>query len=172
MPMRARLFLGPTLALCAALGGCASLLGVSDFEAVDDAAVGSDAAPGTLEDGAPLPPDGSVSDANDATTEPLPIVGGPCGTLEPCGSGHRIAVTLIGVADAGEAGLYLLSEPAGITVYPGELASACFPSDRLELYVYGGPVEFAGVVCEDGPTTDERCRFDVREPLCIVATPR
>lgn len=151
-----------------ALGGCGALLGVADYEPVD--CVGACDGSGDAATDA-LGADALASDALAANDALGKVDGDACGALAPCASGHRIAVKL-GQNGAGDGGaVRIVSSPGGIDVREGELGSACFPAVRIDLDVSSGSATFQGAPCED-PTSTTRCRFDVREPLCIVATPR
>jgi hypothetical protein len=159
IPRRARL-----LAAANAASGCGSLLGVDGYEPVacvercETAEAGSD---GAAADGS------SVTDASatDASATAPSTDAAACTDLLPCPDGYRIAIHLVGTGSA-----FLSSDPGGISVRPGETASACFRG-RLRLEVSGGIADFVGASCEDGTPTSE-CEIQVSSPACITVTLR
>lgn len=144
---------------------CATLLGVDGFEPVDDV----DGGKSSHDDGGADRTDGSSPDASgppgtettDASTDASDCINPP-----PCASGVRLVVRYEGSGTA-----RLSSEPAGISVMPGETASACFTrGTRLRLSVAGEGMTaiFSGVDCEEKEPTD-RCEFSVTAPVCVNA---
>lgn len=173
----ARVVMSPSrafvVAASAALAGCAALLGVDHYEAVDcvgaacDPTQDSGGADGSvLADAAGLAIDAGTGGGGSTD-------GGPCGALLACTSGHRVVVVFLQATSPSDGGVpSIVSDPRGIDIRAGETGSSCFGSgNRVDLEVRGGRADFAGVSCEDSTPTSE-CRFYVREPRCIVATPR
>lgn len=153
---------------------CGSVLGVDGFEAADCVGAsctdgGGSADGGGSGDGAEASSPGDSAapvveagtETRDATTD-----ASDCTNPPACSSGVRVVVRYEGNGTA-----RLSSDPSGISVMPGETASACFPTGaRLRLSVAGETTTatFSGVDCEDGNTSD-RCEFGVSSVVCVIA---
>lgn len=151
---------------------CASVLGVDGFEPADCVGASCSDGGGTADGG------GDGSSGSDATDGAAPVVeagtestdaspdASDCVSLPACTSGVRIVVRYAGTGTA-----RISSDPGGISVLPGETASACFSSGtRLRLSVAGETTTatFSGIDCEGSNTTD-RCEFNVASAVCVTA---
>lgn len=153
------------------IAACASVLGVDGFEPADCVGAPCSGGGGTADGGG----DGSsssdatdgvalVAEAGTESTDASPDAS-DCMSLPACTSGVRVVVRYAGTGTP-----RISSDPGGISVLPGETASACFSMGaRLRLSVAGGETAtFSGIDCEGGNTTD-RCEFSVSSAVCVTA---